>query len=48
MAVRFWDLMQWTALPLFRLGWHQPMGYASTRYCRAIARAAHARVSDHE
>jgi len=38
--VRFWDWMQWAVLPLYRLGWYRPMGWANTRYCRAIARAA--------
>jgi hypothetical protein len=42
--VRFWWLMQWAALPAYRLGWHGPMGYANTRYCQAIANAALAKA----
>jgi hypothetical protein len=37
MTIRFWWLMQWLALPFYRLGWEWPMGYANVRYCQAIA-----------
>lgn len=40
MRIRFWAAMQYVFLPLYRLGWRRPMGWANTKHCQAISDAA--------
>ena len=37
MRAAFWYWTMWAMLPLYRLGWERPMGWANVRYCRAVA-----------
>lgn len=47
MKIGFWAAMQWVFLPLYRLGWQKPMGWANTNHCKAIASAAFQRYGIH-